>query len=55
MSDDNNQDKKRENPTSQHNNSQEITRAIGATTNVGDKDKKILDTGIYQEQALPKE
>jgi hypothetical protein len=54
MSDDNNKDKKRENPTSQHNNSQEVTSAIGDTTNVGDKDKKILDTGDISRASIAK-
>jgi hypothetical protein len=40
MTDDNNKDKKRENPSSQEGPSAEVTSAAGATTNVGDKDKK---------------
>jgi hypothetical protein len=55
MSDDNNKDKKRENSTFQEWPSAEVTSATEDTTNVGNKDKKILDTGDISEQALPKE
>src|SRR5918911_363228 len=52
--DDNNKDKKRENPTTQEVPSAEGTGAIGATTNVGDKDKKILDTGDISRASIAK-
>src|ERR671933_2817926 len=52
--DDNNKDKKRENPTYQEGPSVEVTSAIGATTNVGDKDKKILDTGDISRASIAK-
>jgi hypothetical protein len=54
MSDDNNKDKKRENPTSQKGPSAEVTSTIGDTTNVGDKDKKILDTGDISRASIAK-
>jgi hypothetical protein len=53
MTDDNNKDKKRENPSSQEGPS-EATSAAGATTNVGDKDKKILDTGDISRASIAK-
>jgi hypothetical protein len=58
MSDDN-KDKKREIPSSQGDSSQdassmEVTRAIGDTTNVGNKDKKILDTGDISRASIAK-
>jgi hypothetical protein len=58
MSDDN-KAKKREIPSSQGDSSQdassmEVTRAIGGTTNVGDKDKKILDTGDISRASIAK-
>src|ERR671926_1172310 len=53
--DDNNKDKKRENSTtSQEVPSAEGTGAVGATTNVGDKDKKILDTGDISRASIAK-
>jgi hypothetical protein len=52
MTDDNNKDK-RENPSSQEGPS-EVTSAAGATTNVGDKDKKILDTGDISRASIAK-
>src|ERR687886_944367 len=52
--DDNNKDKKRENPTYQEGPSVEVTSATGATTNVGDKDKKILDTGDISRASIAK-
>src|ERR671935_1814128 len=61
MSDDdnnNNKDKKRRTPPSQGDNSQgpsaEVTSAIGATTNIGDKDKKMLDTGDISRASIAK-
>jgi hypothetical protein len=58
MSDDS-KDKKRETPPSQGDSSQkrssiEVTSAIGDTTNVGDKDKKILDTGDISRASIAK-
>jgi hypothetical protein len=53
MSDDDNKDKKRENPASQEGPS-EVTSAIEVTTNVGDKDKKILDTGDISRASIAK-
>jgi hypothetical protein len=53
MTDDNNKDKKRENP-SQKGPSAEVTSAAGSTTNVGDKDKKILDTGDVSRASIAK-
>ena len=52
--DDNNKDKKRENPSSQKGPSAEVTNAAGSTTNVGDKDKKILDTGDVSRASIAK-
>jgi hypothetical protein len=52
-----NKDKKRDTPASQNNNSQarpSIEGAIGDTTNVGDKDKKILDTGDISRASIAK-
>ena len=54
MSDDDNKDKKRENPASQEGPSAEVTSAIEVTTNVGDKDKKILDTGDISRASIAK-
>jgi hypothetical protein len=54
MSDDNNKDRKRENPISQEGPSAEVTSSIGDTTNVGDKDKKILDTGDISRASIAK-
>jgi hypothetical protein len=54
MSDDNNKDKKRENLISQEGPSAEVTSATGATTNVGNKDKKILDTGDISRASIAK-
>ena len=57
MTDDNNnnKDKKRENPSSQEGPSAEVTSDAGATTtNVGDKDKKILDTGDVSRASIAK-
>jgi hypothetical protein len=57
MSDDN-KDKKRQIPPSQGDSSQEpsaeVTSAIGATTDVGYKDKKILDTGDISRASIAK-
>ena len=52
---DDNKDKKRRTP-SQGDSSQgpEVTSAIGATTNVGDKHKKILDTGDISRASIAK-
>ena len=54
---DDNKYKKRRTP-SQDDSSQvpsaEVTSAIGATTNVGDKDKKILDTGDISRASIAK-
>jgi hypothetical protein len=54
MTDD--KDKKRENPSSQEGPSAEVTSdAAGATTtNVGDTDKKILDTGDVSRASIAK-
>ena len=53
--DNNNKDKKRENPSSQEGPSAEVTSDAGATTtNVGDKDKKILDTGDVSRASIAK-
>jgi hypothetical protein len=52
-----NKDKKRDTPASQNNNSQagpSIKGAIGDTTNVGDKNKKILDTGDISRASIAK-
>src|SRR5918911_1549794 len=54
MSRDNDKDKKRENASSQERPSAEVTSAIGDTTNVGDKDKKILDTGDISRASIAK-
>jgi inosine-uridine nucleoside N-ribohydrolase len=55
MADDNNKDKKRENPSSQEGPSAEVTIAAGAiTTNVGYKEKKILDTGDVSRASIAK-
>ena len=54
MTDDNNKEKKRENPSSQKGPSEEVTSAAGSTTNVGDKDKKILDTGDVSRASIAK-
>jgi len=56
MTDNNNKDKKRENPSSQEGPSAEVTSdAAGATTtNVGDTDKKILDTGDVSRASIAK-
>jgi hypothetical protein len=58
MSEDN-KNKKRETPSSQGDSSQkrssiEATSAIGDTTNLGDKDKKILDTGDISRASIAK-
>jgi hypothetical protein len=56
MSDDNKY-KKRRTPShddSSQGPSAEVTSAIGATTNVGDKDKKILDTGDISRASIAK-
>jgi hypothetical protein len=51
----NNKDKRRENPSSQERPSAEVTSAAGATTtNVGDTDKKILDTGDISRASIAK-
>ena len=53
--DNNNKDKRRENPSSQEGPSAEVTSAVGATTtNVGDTDKKILDTGDISRASIAK-
>ena len=54
MSRDNDKDKKRENASSQERLSAEVTSAIGDTTNVGDKDKKILYTGDISRASIAK-
>ena len=55
MTDDNNKDKKRESPFSQEEPSAELTSNAGAaTTNVGDTDKKILDTGDISRASIAK-
>jgi hypothetical protein len=54
---DDNKDKKRRTPShddSSQGPSAEVTSAIGATTNVGDKDKKILDTGDISRASIAK-
>jgi hypothetical protein len=51
----NTKDKRRENPSSQEGPSAEVTSAAGATTtNVGDTDKKILDTGDISRASIAK-
>jgi hypothetical protein len=53
MTDD--KDKKRENPSSQEGPSAKVTSDAGSTTtNVGDKDKKILDTGDVSRASIAK-
>ena len=53
--DNNNKDKKRENPSSQEGPSAEVTNTAGATiTNVGDTDKKTLDTGDISRASIAK-
>jgi hypothetical protein len=52
MTNDNNKDKKRENPSQK--GPSEVTSTAGATTNVGDKDKKILDTGDVSRASIAK-
>ena len=56
MTDDDNKDKKRENPSSQEGPLAEVTSAAGATTiNVGDTDKKkTLDTGDISRASIAK-
>jgi hypothetical protein len=54
---DDNKDKKRQTPSqgdSSQGPSAEVTSATGATTNVGDKDKKILDTGDISRASIAK-
>jgi hypothetical protein len=54
---DDNKDKKRRTPSqgdSSRGPSAEVTSAIGATTNVGDKHKKILDTGDISRASIAK-
>ena len=54
---DDNKYKKRRTPShddSSQGPSAEVTSAIGATTNVGDKDKKILDTGDISRASIAK-